>query len=750
MKASISCDARDAHLDIDGSHLRHWGGSAPDGRVLAATNHHLTLDGAPWAVVAGEFQGQRYPRSEWREGIRALKAAGCTMVSSYWFWNLVEPTPGTFDFTGANDIAAFARLCAEEDVWLQARIGPFNNAEFLLGGLPPWLYGMPLVERSNDPRYLELVGRYYAAIARQLDGLLWRDGGPVVVVQLENELSHAPNDWRTLFGYTATDHRGPEGAEFGKHMSALRRVATDNGIDVPFFTMTGWGTAGDLPGDEFLPTYGGYMDLHHRPGPNARLTTFGGAQESAQTYPCRGRLPIAFSELGTGSPVRAAYRSMSPPEMMVTTALTRLGGTESIFLGYYLFHGGTNPTRGDGFGWMTKEDTFSLRSYDFWAPVSEYGERRTSFYRTAPLNLFVREFGTELARQQSMPVADPVEDPDDDRLRAVVRADADSAFVFLSNYGNNTPLTGRAEVTIEVGLAGGEVRFPREAGLSVPSGGWAILPVRLDLGHGCTLVSSTAQPLARLGSADRPCLVSFAPTGRPVEYVVAHRGGNEEVLTSTGRSLIVATGHGEIELVTLDRAAAEHAQLVTRNGNKWLITSPDDLTETPAGIRISRFVDLGRPDRAPVGVRVLPGPTRLAAELPAPRLDPADLRIEQLSESRWLLRVADGVILDPDDLWVDVAYTGDLCRAFDARSGQLLADDFQRGIPWRVKLGRFAEALAADGIQLRVEPLVDQNRVQSGTPMLLDSRQDVLGEARVDGIRPFARQSAIVRPIGWS
>ncbi|HEY3558981.1 MAG TPA: beta-galactosidase [Kribbella sp.] len=746
MKASISCDARDAHLDLDGSHLTHWGGSAPDGRMLAANNHHLTLDGGPLAIVAGEFQGQRYPRSEWREGIRALKAAGCTMVSSYWFWNLVEPTPGTFDFTGANDIAAFARLCAEERMWLQARIGPFNNAEFLLGGLPPWLYGMPLVERSNDPRYLQLVGRYYAALAAQLDGLLWRDGGPVIVVQLENELSHAPNDWRTLFGYTATDHRGPEGDEFGKHMSALRRIAAGSGIDVPFFTMTGWGTAGDLPGDEFLPTYGGYMDLHHRPGPNARLTTFGGAQD----YPRRGRLPIAFSELGTGSPNRAAYRPMSPPEMMVTTALTRLGGTESIFLGYYLFHGGTNPTRGDGFAWMTKEDAFGLRSYDFWAPVSEYGDRRTSFYRAAPLNLFVREFGTELAGQQPVAVEDEVVDPDDDRLRAVVRANADNAFVFLSNYGNNTPLSPRDEVTIDIALAGEQVRFPRAACLAVPSGGWAVLPVRLDLGHGCTLVSSTAQPLARLGTSDRPCLVSFAPTGLPVEYVVSGPGGDQQVLTSSGRALTVATDQGAIELITLDRAAAEHAQVVARNGRKWLITSPDEMTETPAGIRISRFVDLGDRDRSPAGVRVLPGSTRLAAELPAPRLDPSDLRVEQLGEARWLLRVPDGCITDPDDLWVDIAYTGDLCRAFDARTGQLLADDFHRGIPWRVKLGRFAGALAADGIQLRAEPLVAESRDRPDAPMLLDSHHEVLDAACVDRIRTFARQSAIVRPIGWS
>jgi len=740
----ISCDVTGTRLELTGDHLRHWGGRHPDGRVLAANNHHLTIDGEPWPVVAGEFHPQRYPRAEWPEAVRALKSAGYTMVSSYWFWNLVEPRRGQLDFTGANDIGAFARLCAEHELWFSPRIGPFNNAEFLLGGLPPWLFGLALVERSNHPLYLELVGRWYAGIGEQLQGMFWGDGGPVVVVQLENELSHAPNHWRTLFGWTATDHRGPVGEEFGQHMAELRRLAIAGGIAAPVFSMTGWRTAGTLPGNDFLPTYGGYMDLHHRPGPNSLLTTFTGAE-----FPYRGQLPVAFSELGTGSPSRAAYRPMSPAEMMVTTTLTRLGQSESIMIGHYMAHGGTNPVRGDGFGWMTKEPAFPLRSYDFWAPVGEFGQRRDSFRRARPLNLFVSEFGADLARMASVAVDDPVADPDDDRLRAVVRSDGRSGFVFLSNYGNNTPLSARETVELRVATDAGVVDFP--GGWSIPSGGWAVLPFGLDLAPGLTLVSATAQPLARL--VDDTWLF-LHPYGDCSSVVVRDDAGVETTLRMAEEPVSIPTAAGVVQLLCVDRAAAEGLQLVRLGGEPYAVHSVDELTVVGTAVTLSRTVQLpdtggdlaavrgSSPGKA--SLTVLPSGRERAAELPAPRLTAADVRVEVLAPGRWLVRVAAGLVVEPDDLWVDLAYTGDVCRLFDAHSGDLLADDVHRGIPWRVKLGRFAEALAHDGVQFRAEPVVRTGEGAGNDDMLLDTIEGALEPASIDGWTLSARVSTTI------
>ncbi|MEU2671363.1 beta-galactosidase [Streptomyces sp. NPDC007164] len=750
MTHDIVHDARDTALTLRRDHLAHWGGTDPRGRRLTATNYYLEIDGEPLPLVAGEFQPQRYPEDEWEQAVLALRSAGCTMISSYVFWNLVEPRPGEFDFTAGNDIRRFALLCRKHGMLFSPRIGPYNNAEFSVGGLPPWLFGMPVTERSDDPRYLELVGRYYRRLGTELSGLYWQDGGPVVLVQLENELTHAPNHWRTLFGDTATDHRGPTGKGFTAHMEHLHRLAREAGIAAPVFSMTGWGAGtGEPPQDTYMVSYGGYMDLHPRPR-NSGLTVFTG-----QTYPFRGHLPVAFCELGGGSPSRAAYRPVTVPEDVLVTALTRLGAVETVMVGYYMMHGGTNPVRGD-FGWMTKEPRFPLRSYDFWAPVSEYGERRDSFYRAAPLNRFVAEFGAGLGGMRAVQPHDAVTDPEEDRLRTAVRSDGTAAFVLLANYGNRTPLSPREDVSLAVRLDSGDVRIPRRARLAVASGGCAILPVELPLGDGVTLISATAQPLARLGRDT----VFFRPGPADVEYTL--RGAGPEGIDTTGTvheeadGVTVVTdgsftvGDG-LRIVTLGRAEAEHGQVRTVAGGRRFVTAPDDLTLDGDSVTVGRRVALGE-EPEPFTWSALPAPdtvetagravrveqdgplTRYTAAAPRPALSPQALVVEKLSPSRWLLRTPGVPAEELATLWADIAYTGDLCRMFDAATGRLIGDDYHHGRPWRVKLGRFRDALAGAGIQLRVEPRSTATGTADAEGILLDSHEDTTGAALIDAV----------------
>ncbi|MCC2031506.1 beta-galactosidase [Microbacterium allomyrinae] len=748
----IDYDAAEAGLDF--TTLEGWGATDAHGRRLGANNYHLTLDGAPFPVVSGEFIPQRYPEAEWRDALLAMRDGGCSVVSSYVFWGLVEPRAGEFDFTGPNDIRRVAELCAELGLLFAPRIGPFNNSEYLLGGLPPWLYGMPLVERSNDPRYLERVRLYFERIAAEFDGLYWSDGGSILLVQLENELAHAPNDWRTLFGYTATDHRGPaDGDEFAAHMRALQACAVEAGITPPFFAMTAWGLPGDVADLGYLPTYGAYMDLHPQPGGNHVLTTFQGGE-----YPYRGVLPTAFCELGTGSPARAAYRPMTPAGSMATTALTRFASVESLFLGYYLFHGGTNPVRGDGFGWTTKEPAFPQRSYDFWAPVSEFGERRESFHRSLPFNRFVLEFGADLAPTQVIEPRDPVLDPEDARLRSVVRAASGSAFVFLANYGNNVALEDRTDVRISVALSEREVSFPRRSTLALASGATGVLPVGLSLGAGLTLLSSTAQPLARLGTTDEPLLVFHAAEGAEAEYTVAEVdasavAGDGEVFDETDGATVVVradapatftvtSGSGRATITTIPTAHAEYSTIVPTTAGRRLLTSDAELSWIGDDIVLSAI----RPLEAPPLHAVLRRPgfgDDIAVTLPAPTVAHTTVRVEHLSPSRVLLTV-DDVAADIGELWLDIAYTGDLVRLFDADTGLLVGDDFSRGIPWRVKLGRFESALRGAGLQLRVEPLSTVVEVPNDEGILLDHAEQTEGEARIDGLAFAERVSAAV------
>lgn len=755
--APIAFDVRVAPLSRDGGGLRS-GVANPEGHVLDANRWHLTIDGEPHPIVSAELLPQRYPVAEWEDAVRAIRDAGCTTVSSYVFWGLIEPEPGRFDFSGANDIRRFAEICASFGLSFLPRIGPFNNSEYLVGGLPPWLFGMPVVERSNDPGYLRLVRRYFAAVAEQLDGMYVADGGPIEIVQLENELSHAPNDWSTLFGYTAAEHRGPTGEEFTAHMSALRAIALDAGIAPAFFSMTGWGNAGAVPDGEFLPTYGGYMDLHHRPGPNFRMTTF-----APGDYPYRGRYPVAFCELGTGSPHRAAYRSRTPADMTVTTAMTPMGSTESIHLGYYLFHGGTNPVRGDGFGWTPKEPSFTLRSYDFWAPVSEFGERRDAFYALAPVNHLIREFGRDLAHLPVVDPNDPVRMPDEDRLRAVARGAGERGFVFLSNFGNNTALSPRTDVRLIVRRTGDEISVPRHVRLDVRSGANIVMPFGLDLGAGLTLVSSTTQPVVRLGTPRRPVIV-FAAAQDEAEYVIADVTVDQvkapasalvrpepdgvSVVVPAGESFSLAGAASEARIITLTWSEAERSQIVGSGADRMLVTSADHFTTDASTATVWRLRMLGEADAAESSLRVVSadGDEVVPVTMPAP-VDRGALQIDALSPSRALVRAADIGDESVADLWADIAYSGDLCRIFNASTGILEADDFRSGPSWRVKVGRFADALRRDGLQVRVEPVATKEAVDDPDGLLLDSAMRTDGIAQIDGIEFFqcVRRSVALR-----
>ena len=680
-----------------------------------------------------------------------MRDAGVSVVSSYVFWGLVEPRADEFDFTGPNDIRRVAELCAGLGLLFAPRIGPFNNSEYLLGGLPPWLYGLPLVERSNDPRYLERVRTYYERLGAELRGMFWSDGGPIVIVQLENELSHAPNDWRTLFGYTATDNRGPDAAGFVAHMESLRELALGAGISPAFFAMTGWGIPGDASTGDFLPTYGAYLDLHPQPGPNHVLTTFQGGD-----YPHRGRYPTAFCELGTGSPARASYRSMTPWESMVVPALTRIASVESIFLGYYLYHGGTNPVRGDGFGWTTKEAAFPLRSYDFWAPISEFGERRESFHRAVPLNRFMLEFGSELATTQVVEPRAPVLDPEEDRLRAVLRAAGDSGFLFFANYGNNHPLEPRDDASFAVSLASGDVEFPRRSRLAIASGASGMFPLGLELGHGVTLVSATAQPFARLGDERHPQVVFHAPAGSEVEYTLAGvhpasitavadihpegAGATVVLRIESAARFSVAGPTGTVTVVTIPSHDAEHSLVVDSARGRRLVTGDVELSWVGDDIELFGIRPLSERNGVPTTLREPVTGAELRAELPAPSLRPEHLSVERIGEGRALLRVRDPGV-DISELWIDIDYTGDLARLFDASTGILVADDFSRGIPWRVKLGRFEGALRGGGLQLRVEPVSTLVEVPNEEGILLDHTEEVVGDARIDSLALLQRVS---------
>ena len=234
----IRIDASQPYADPVPASYDEGYSTSPSGNVIGINSRYLTFDKKPWLPVMGEFHFSRYPPSRWEEELLKMKAAGVNIVSTYVFWIHHEEIEGRFDWKNQRDLRAFAQLCAKHGMYLVARIGPWAHGEVRNGGFPDWVVKAGPT-RVNDAVYLAEVRGWYNQIGEQLKGLLWKDGGPVIGIQLENEYSQ----------------RGPgAGAE---HILQLKKMAIESGFDVPFYLVTGWDNAA-VPERAVLPLYGGY------------------------------------------------------------------------------------------------------------------------------------------------------------------------------------------------------------------------------------------------------------------------------------------------------------------------------------------------------------------------------------------------------------------------------------------------------------------------------------------------------------
>lgn len=210
--------------------------------ITAAKNHTFSfgkrgtflMDGKPIQIISGELDPARIPEIHWENRIRMAKAMGLNAISMYVFWNYHEKTPGHFDFsTGNKNIAKFIKLCQKEGMWVLLRPGPYVCGEWDFGGLPPYLLKTPDIKvRCSDPQYLNAVKQYVAALSNQIRPLLCTNGGPIIMVQIENEYGSYGDD--------------------KSYLNKLKSYWIEDGINVPFFTADGPSMAmlkdGTVPG----------------------------------------------------------------------------------------------------------------------------------------------------------------------------------------------------------------------------------------------------------------------------------------------------------------------------------------------------------------------------------------------------------------------------------------------------------------------------------------------------------------------
>ncbi len=192
---------------------------------------NFLLDGKPFLIKAGEMHPSRVPHEYWADRLRMIHAMGLNTVSVYVFWNVHEPREGEFNFTGDADIAEFVRLAQQEGLWVIVRPGPYCCAEWEFGGFPWWLLkDHDMKVRSQDPRFLAASATYMKKLGEQLAPLQITHGGPIIMLQVENE-----------YGSFGNDH---------VYMGKIRDLDRAAGFTVPFFTADGGGNmmaGGHLP-----------------------------------------------------------------------------------------------------------------------------------------------------------------------------------------------------------------------------------------------------------------------------------------------------------------------------------------------------------------------------------------------------------------------------------------------------------------------------------------------------------------------
>ena len=160
---------------------------ARGGDFTAGKNTFL-LNGQPFVVKAAELHYPRIPRPYWEQRIKMCRSLGMNTICLYVFWNIHEQQEGKFDFTGNNDVAAFCRLAQKNGMYVIVRPGPYVCTEWEMGGLPWWLLKKKDIRlREDDPYFLARVKAFEAEVGRQLAPLTIQNGGPIIMVQVENE-----------------------------------------------------------------------------------------------------------------------------------------------------------------------------------------------------------------------------------------------------------------------------------------------------------------------------------------------------------------------------------------------------------------------------------------------------------------------------------------------------------------------------------------------------------------------------------
>ncbi|MEH7414712.1 beta-galactosidase [Neobacillus drentensis] len=746
------------------------GGSNLAGENYSFTNYYMEKNGRPFFGISGEFHFSRYNCEKWEDEIIKMKMGGINIIPTYIFWNHHEEEQGIFDWEGNKNLRRFVGLCGKHGMGVILRIGPFAHGEARNGGIPDWLFGRPFDLRSNDIEYLTYVKRFYQEIGKQVQGFLFKEGGPIIGAQIENEYEHAGAPWEITNG--TGNEWVPAGRDSDAHMIKLKELAIQAGIETPIYTSTGWGGAA-APVEEVLPLWGGYAfwpwifygDVKEHPAtPEFIFRDYHNDEQKNYGFTPAYRpesLPFACCEMGGGMTVFYKYRFKLPYESVdAMTAMKTAGGCNLV--GYYVFHGGSNP-KGKKTPFMNENATPKI-SYDYQAPIGEFGQLRESYKRLKRQHYFYKTMEESFCKTKTvLPYELKDMDPNDiETLRYAIRANEESGFVFINNYQDHVDTKDQKDFAITVNLENEEIRFPKSGSMSLAKDECCILPFNLDL-NGLNLKYSTTQLLTSLEHDGETYFFFFTPKGMKGEYYF-ESVDIQEVSVDNGsiisdENTLIQVSNEKISLVDIMLKSGKRLHVCTLTNEqslnfwKYPYRGKEQVLITNAALLVAgEKIRLESEGLETVEIKSFPGfmdKIKIAGEETSCRnhgifkeykktisISHTDLEVKLVKQNKAVIYFKPEVFDNVKELLLQIEYVGDIGYAFI--DGELFHDNFCNHDTWEIGLQQHKQDLLEKGMYIYISPLKEGSFVKSDSPMA--ARAEVINKqiAEIKSIKATA------------
>lgn len=721
-------------------------GISKNGEEISFTNYYMQKNGKPFFGVSGEFHYSRMSDERWEDELIKMKICGINVVATYVFWIHHEEEEGIFRFDGCRNLRKFVELCEKHGLYVILRVGPFDHGEVRNGGIPDWMYGKPFEVRCLNEGFLLHVRKLYMQLAKQVDGMFFKDNGPIIGVQIDNEYMHSSAPWEMTTGISNEWVFG--GNEGDDYMLGLKALAAECGLLPVFYTCTGWG--GAATPESMVPLWGGYA---FRPW---LFYTYKGEHPATEEYVYQDyhnndvvctddfkpsyepeTRPYSCCEMGGGMMCSYYYRFQLPYKSVDAMANVKIA-SGCNFLGYYMFQGGSNPV--GKYGTFMNESQVPKISYDYQAALGEFGQIRESYRRLKSIHYFVNRFGERFCGLQTLlpQGASQILPKDDKTLRYAVRTDGKCGFLFINNYQDHFNLLDRKDEEISLQLDNEKLTW--HFGIAADEN--AILPFHFDM-DGIDLVQANAQIITKTEET----YVFFVPDGMQGEFrfeAGARIAGLNTNIYKCAENMdaecfVVEKDTARCKVLVISRSFANE-MFVLRDGR--LVFTDEAVLEDGESIRLEST------QNAPL-VRVYPADGFAGMEKSCRVESNCDeifgtyqmqvpekktkATVKQVGPSRYTIQIPEDALDGVKDMRLQLEYTGDIGNAFI--NGRMIHDNFANGAVWEIGLKDFEKELKKDSITVYIVPLKEGVNVNVESSMAARSEEVKAYVAELKSVR---------------